>query len=231
MRVANNYAPVIQARGGNPVALFNEFMGILTALHNGDGAQRLAVLRDVASRNGIDPRALGTSAQAPQPPGTTGQAPALHPAVTQMLREWQGFQRQQQETTARMQRQAQEQYATELAQANQEIEAFRAQPGHEHFDSVAAEMEAFLNAGSVTTLDDAYDRAVHANPETRKALEAAAEKERQAQAQKQRDAARKQRAAGSVRGGYGQPAEAPSGSVGSVREDLKAAMAAAQSRV
>lgn len=79
---------------------------------------------------------------------------------------------------------------------NSEIRAFAESPGHEHFQSVAGHMQALLAGGRAKDLQDAYDQAVYANPETRKAL-----LEQQTRvAQEQANAKRAQSAAVSVRG-------------------------------
>lgn len=85
--------------------------------------------------------------------------------------------------------------AREQAEIAAEVTRFKSEPGHEHFEAVKADMGKLLQSGVATTLSDAYDRAVWANPEIRsqmladqKAAAAAAMKEK---AQQQTDRARR----------------------------------------
>ncbi len=60
--------------------------------------------------------------------------------------------------------------AREQAELNTQIERFKSEPGHEHFDAVKAEMGKLLQSGMASTMQDAYDRAVWSNPDLRAAL-------------------------------------------------------------
>lgn len=53
-----------------------------------------------------------------------------------------------------------------------DIAAFRTDPAHPHFDTVAATMAALIEAGTASDLSDAYDQAVWANPTLRSTLQA-----------------------------------------------------------
>lgn len=92
--------------------------------------------------------------------------------------------------------QAQQVASQEIA-AVSEIEAFAAQPGHEHMDALRPHMAALLQSGAATDLQSAYDQAAWANPQTRAALQQKADLERQATLGKNRNAA------ASVRGAPG----------------------------
>lgn len=86
--------------------------------------------------------------------------------------------------------QTQQQLASQQS-LNSDIEAFKAAPGHEHFEAVRAHMAALLQGGQAKDLSDAYDMAVYANPETRAALlqQQAAQASAGAQAQRAKAAA------------------------------------------
>lgn len=64
--------------------------------------------------------------------------------------------------------------------AASEIEAFKAQPGHEHFDTVKDDIAGLIRAGLAPDLKTAYDKAVRMNPDIAKAEADKAERERQA---------------------------------------------------
>lgn len=48
-----------------------------------------------------------------------------------------------------------------------EINAFAADPAHPHFDELAADIGKLFEAGLATSLQEAYEKAVYANPQTR----------------------------------------------------------------
>lgn len=91
--------------------------------------------------------------------------------------------------------QSQQENASKQA-LNSDIEAFASAPGHEHFEAVRAHMAALLQGGQASSLDDAYEQAVYANPTTRSAM---LEQQRQ-QAAAGAQAQRARAAAVSVRG-------------------------------
>ena len=115
------------------------------------------------------------------------------------------------------------------------VTTFATSPGHEHFEAVEAELMAMIPAikginptwNHDKVLQEAYDRAVHANPTTRAALQAA----RDAEAEQKRVDAAKQRANGARRAGVsvtGAPSGAPATQAkDSLRAELEAAFAGA----
>lgn len=60
--------------------------------------------------------------------------------------------------------------AREQAELNTEITRFASEPGHEHFETVKAEMGKLLTSGLASNMQDAYDKAVWANPDIRNQL-------------------------------------------------------------
>ena len=224
MAAANEYAPLIQARGGNPAGLFREFLGILHRLHTGDPATKAQLLRQVGLQNGVN--------LDQQPPGS-GQAPPpsqqpnfqLPAPVMQTVQEWNQFK-------ARQAQEAQQREAYEMQQTTAEIEAFRSDGAHPHFNAVTGLMTSILRSEVVSTLEEAYQLAVKAHPETSKALEAEATAKRQAEEAVRQRAQAARRKAGSLRSGPGGiPPTELNGSKGSVRDDLKAAFESARGRI
>lgn len=85
------------------------------------------------------------------------------------------------------QKQWQLQQQTQTHEAlNSDIERFKAEAGHEHFEAVRDHMASLLQGGLAKDLQDAYDQAVYANPTTRASLLEQQRKEAEAQAQAQR---------------------------------------------
>lgn len=78
------------------------------------------------------------------------------------------------------------------------IDSFKAEPGHEYFEDVREHMAALLERKKAKDMEDAYDQAVWANPETRGKLLAAKEAEAEAKrlADAKEAAAKAKKAAG-----------------------------------
>jgi len=80
--------------------------------------------------------------------------------------------------------QAESVQSQEREKINTQIAAFAADPKNEHFDVVANDIADLIKAGTSKTLEDAYAKAIWANPVTRdlelKKIEATKEKERKA---------------------------------------------------
>lgn len=204
-------------------------------------------LVQIARSYGLTPahlaQAFGLSQANGQQPGPEGQmAPTGNPdiqavlqsALTPVMTQVQTLQQQ-----IAQERQASQ--AAQLAEAQRQVEAFASDPKNMYFhnvqDAVADLISLARQAGQDLSLQDAYDRAVWADPTIRPHLmkaqadAAAAESARAADdAKKAAEAAQRakaqsaQRAAGSVTGSPA-PGSAPSAaSQGSVRESLMAAM-------
>lgn len=218
MTAANEHAQLIQSRGGNPVALFKEFLGILNQIHSSDPQSRAQLFRQLAAQNGVN---LDQPAQPGASPPQRPQVP-IQQLITQAVN---------QELTARQERDLRQREAQEMSAATQEIESFRSDPKHPHFAQVTDLMTALLQAGNAQTLEEAYELAVKAHPETSKILAAEAQAAAKAQEDAQRRAQAAKRKTGSLRPGPGTPPAAQNGSKGSIRDDLRAAMEEVRGRI
>lgn len=223
MKAANEFAPLIQARGNNPAALWREYLGILHRLESSDPVSRTQLFREIGQRMGID-----IQGQSPSPQ----QQPQLpvHPAIAQMSQEWNAFKHQQAQEQQRQAQAAREREEAEMQQTASEIESFRSNPANKHFEAVSSLMASLLRGEHAQTLEEAYALAVKAHPEVSQAIAAELQAAQQAEEKKRQVAALAKRKSGSVRGGYGGAIE-QSGSRGSVREDLQAAFEAARGRI
>lgn len=226
MQAANEFAPVIQARGGNPVALFREVLGIISQIHNSPPANRAQLFRQLAAQNGADLSALGI------PPGQNAPNTPPNVPIDQLV-----SQRVNEQFQAIQRQQAQERERAEMQAVNSEIETFRStvdaqgQPAYPYFDHVNSLMAALLEKGTASTLEEAYKIAVKAHPET-SALITQAE---QAKVKQAEDARRKAEAArrksGSLRTGPGSPPATNGAGNRTIRDELKAAFEEARGRV
>lgn len=148
------YVRNIQASGIPAPQAMNHLLMIEDKLRNGDEQSKLQTLVKIAHDYGVD---LQKAGQTPPDP-----------------RMWQMEQQLHQERMARENYQRSQADRDNQA-VTSEIEAFASAEGHEHFESVKADMAVMLQSGMAQSLQDAYDKAVWARPELRQSL---VEKER-----------------------------------------------------
>ncbi|RAK51205.1 hypothetical protein DJ017_19805 [Phenylobacterium soli] len=193
----------------------------------------------LARSYGVDLRQFG-GGQSPQLTGAEGQqAPTAQPEFAAVLTP---LQQQVQALQQQLQQFSQHSEAEKLAQAQAEVDAFAANPANIYFENVRPMVAKYLETGQAQTLQDAYDMAVWAHPETREILiqaqtQNAAKATQEAQAKKAQEEQQKAKAqaaakaAGSVTGAPTPGASAPApGSTGNLREDLLAAKRLVESR-
>lgn len=211
--VIDPYLHIIQAEGGEPVRAVRDLLETAKQLRTADPHTKAQLIGTVCRQYGVDLGLLGVQGQ---------QTQNVDPGVQNL------YTRIQQLESSLSQRDAQAQNQ-ELAQHQGAIAAFAADPANEHFEALRPAMSALLQSGQATTLQEAYDAAMWARPDTRSSLIAqqqqATEAKRVADATAKANAAR--RASGSVVGspGLGQPMDPRAGNR-SIADELKAAMAA-----
>ncbi len=199
------YMAMIQAEGSTPAAAVQQLLNTAYVLRSGSPEQTQQALMQIAQTYGI---------QLPQP----GQQQQPQSPLEQRL--------------AQIERATREREQAELNQKQQaiqsELSAFAAEPEHQFFETVKAHMAALLREGAAKDLQDAYDQAVWANPETRATLLAQqrADEEQKRKAEAQAKAVLAKRKNVSITGGPGSsaPSSAPVGR--SIREELEAAVVA-----
>lgn len=173
----------------------------------------------LARQFGVDLRRFGAGAQ-----GQPAQPqPTMHPAIQQLANEVNTLK------SALAQQQGQAQHAVQT-QALSEVEAFRTDPKNLYFDNVRDDIVAMLQSGRAATLQEAYDRAVWSNPETRTLVAQAAEDQRRAgmeQAARAKASAARH-ASGSIIGSPS-PGSSPAGAgpAASIRDELARAFSEA----
>lgn len=206
------YAESFRQFGGDVRQGWENYMKWATVMLRGSNDDKISALRSIAQAYNVQ---LGGPLQAaPQDPRYA--------------------QLEQQVAELRQGRQADLQ-AQERAvndRINAEVEDFKAQPGHEHFDTVRKLMGVYVNGGVTTDLQEAYDMAVRAHPEVH-ALAAAAQAQagETARAAAEAERVRKAKAAGvsvsGAPGGGGPIVTNGSGAKLSLRDELRANLAAA----
>lgn len=105
------------------------------------------------------------------------------------------------------------------ASLNSEIERFKSAPGHELFEEVRVHMASLLSGGVATDLEDAYQQAVFANPQTRTSLL----EQQKAKAAEEARVQRARAASGSVRGSSPASGASANSAGNSIRDAVSAA--------
>jgi hypothetical protein len=211
-KIVEPYLPMIQADGGDIKQGFQQYLNYAYVFRSGTPQQKQAALHAIANAFNVPLGPL--QHEAPQ----NAPAPIAQADVQRLVQ-------------AEIQNQRQ---AWEQATLKGEIEAFSADAGHEHFETVKPIMAALLESGKAETLQDAYDQAIWAEPSIRSTLSAqqlsAAETKRLTDSKQRTDAAK--RASPSVTGGPGGAKPSANGAADrSLRDELKANFAAATGRV
>jgi hypothetical protein len=204
------YLSMIQQEGGTPEQAAAELFRTAAVLRSPNPQIRAQALRAIAQQFNVD---LGTPLQSgPQSPEIAHLEQRLAAAE------------------ARLQDQTQQRQAQDEAGLQAQIADFSSKPGHEHFEAVKPMMGALMMNGLAPGLEEAYQMAIYANPDIRSTLLAA---QKPVENGKQVAAERARSAAVSVTGSPagGMKSLNGSGSVGSVEDDVRAAVASHSGRV
>lgn len=207
--IANPYIPVIQSEGGTVEGAFKDLLNTAYVLRTGQPQQKAEIIRSTMQQFGIDPQMVMSNQQQP-----------MNPMQVQQM-----VQQQWQTHEQKLQQQQEEQ---QLAELNKEIQAFSSNPENVYFNDVRETMIPLLESGQAQTLDEAYQLAIWANPNTRAALLEKQEKEQTQEKRKKVEA--KKTAASSVTGSPGKTNSKKSDrNQGSVEDDVAAALAELES--
>jgi len=209
------YLATIKAEGGTPTTAIQSLLNTAYVLRTGTPEQKRQVLLGAAKQYGVD---LGTPSAGQQATPDTGFA-ALQQEIATLKNELSQFK------TAGV-----EQLQSEV---QAEIAAFAADPKHPHYEAVKGHMSALIAGGAAKDLQDAYDQAVWARPDTRATLEAQrrAEEEQKRRADAKRKADEAKRKNVSLTGGPGNTAAASAPEGRSIRDELLAAQSASSGAV
>lgn len=158
------YDAMIRAAGATPQAIIKDVFNTIYQLKTGNAEQKAAVALNILNEYGVDLDAVQLAAQKV----AEGQ-PAIDPQVAHL-------QQQLTATNQRIEEQEKAALRQEFAGIVQEADAFKNAKGHEHYESVKLDMAAFIESGVCSTLQEAYDKAIWANPEVRAKLEAERQK-------------------------------------------------------
>jgi hypothetical protein len=142
----------IQAAGATPQVALRQLLANHNALRSNDPQQKLGTARRLLAEYGVDLQQLG-------------QVQMPDQNILAMQREIASL--RQQVANPQGQQFAPLPPSQEEHSILSEIEAFRADPAHPHFDAVQDRMGQILEAGAATDLDTAYAMAVASDPALR----------------------------------------------------------------
>lgn len=189
--VVNPYLAQMRAENAQPIQAVQALLDTAYKLRTGSPQQKGQLLWETARAFGAD-MSQGFTQQAQQP---------VHPVLQQVQQELLSLKAQREQEVAQRKQQ-------EDAGIQSQIETFKADPKNAHFEAVKADMAALLSGGVAKDLQDAYDRAVYANPQTRATLltqqTQTAEEKRVADQKAKAEAAKK--AGSSIKGSPGMAA-------------------------
>jgi chemotaxis protein histidine kinase CheA len=183
-KVIEPYGQMIVQAGHNAPALIGDLLNMQKVMTTGSKQERAAMAMQILQNTGVS---LDELQQVPE-------QPAIDPNIAALIQKVQSLEGQ-------LTSQSQQREQAEKEDVNTELEKFAADAKNEHFKTVALDMSALLAQGRASNLQEAYDKAVWANPETR---EKQLQKHKQELARKQADeaaAARKAAGANVVRRG------------------------------
>lgn len=201
-RAIQPFAATLQSLNIAPEKAVAELMAADHRLRYGSAQEKTAYFAQLAKNYGVD------LAQVPN-----AEQQYIDPTVS-------ALQQQVQQLTGWIQNQSLMGQQQEEATLNSEIATFAADPSHSHFESVRGQMSALIQAGQATSLQDAYEQAVWANPTTRASVLQQQEAAKREDAAKKAQAA-KQAASVNVRSRPSMPVSQP---IGSMDETIRATL-------
>jgi hypothetical protein len=221
------FAQNIHASGTDAISMIGNLMKADNTLRHGSISDKASLVADIIKNYGVDITALDRVLAGAQPSADPSAMLAdqlrrdmdarLQP-VMQFFQTMHG---------ARQQRV--EQINTEAAT---EVEAFAADPAHEFYEDVRAEMadiiDLYTQRGASISLQDAYDRAIKLNPQVSEIVTARAEQERASAAASAAQRARRT-AAGSISSAPAPAGVAPGPAGDDRRSSIEAAWDSASS--
>lgn len=207
-KVIEPYAQMIVGAGMNAPALIGDLLNMQKVMTTGKPEERVAMALQILDNTGLSLEQLTQAAQS-RPAQTQ-----VDPSVAELRQELA-------QIKGRFTSMDQEREQAVQAETNAEIEKFRGDPAHEHFDAVALDMSALLANGRAQTLQEAYDKAIWAVPEIRAKLQQKHEQDIAKKQAEQASAARKASGANVIRRGTPPAPVKPGTMEDTIRQELR----------
>ena len=216
--VVQPYVALLNSENTTPLNAVSALMQTAAALRIGSPAQKVQVVHNIMTEYGVDVQLLDQMLVGEEPEGITPEAinhmvDQRVAMATNMYADAQNGQASQQQMT----------------QANSTIEAFAADPKNEFFEDVRDHMVYLLQSnaerGQTMTLEQSYNEAVRSNPDIQGILAG------RPGTGAANGAARRKKAASSIKSGAPSGREASGGAAGNtVADDIAATWAAFEER-
>ncbi|MCA8026419.1 hypothetical protein [Burkholderia cepacia] len=158
-RAVQPFMATIQSYGVTPQVAAQELFKADHLLRYSAMPQKVQMLLKVAGDYGVDLQTLANGIQQVAGEQVWQQQNPADPRLQALQDQVAQMQRQQFTTQQQV-------VAAEHSAIDGEIAAFAADPDHEHFQILQQDMAALLQAGRAKDLDEAYEMAMRANPQT-----------------------------------------------------------------
>jgi hypothetical protein len=158
-RTISPYMATIQSFGVTPQQAAQQLFAADHALRVSPTPQKVQMLLKIANDYGIDLNTMAAGIQQIAGDKVWQQQNPTPPEVQQLQARIQQMEQQQQQAL-------QQAKAQEASAIQAEIAAFAADPDHEHFPVLQKQMGVLLQSGEAKNLEEAYEMAMRANPQT-----------------------------------------------------------------
>lgn len=202
------FAETMRSIGVSPDRAVAGLLNVDSVLRSGSPEQKLEMVHEIMRSYQIQPEAVFNHQPTP-----------VHPQVQALQQQMQAMQQQMQQGSQ------QQQEALNERAAQAEIEAFKANAPH--LEAVRDHMSQLLTSGIAKDLQDAYEQAVWANPQTRQAMQA----QQTAASSKAQRVASARNAGSSISGAPGGVVPNQQSTKRSLREELAANFGDSKSRI
>lgn len=147
------YMAIIQAQGSTPKDVVGSILNTAYRLRTGSEQEKLQIFQELAQQYGVPLDGLQNQEY-------------LDPTIAALQKEIGELKNQY--NPSNMQKQLQE--YSEQARLQAEVNAFAADPAHKHYEQVKGHMAALLGSGAAKDLQEAYEKALWADPTIRSTL-------------------------------------------------------------
>ncbi len=167
------YEAFIRSKNLSAPAVVRELMNTAYTLSTGAPEAKMQVVLNIAKEYGIDLSNVQESAQQ-----LAAAAPQIDPVIAPLQQKLEAIEK-------RFEEQSNEAARREYAELQRQTNAFAQNPSNKFYELVKLDMAALIETGRADGLQDAYDKAIWANPEARAQLLAEQQAtERKAKAEK-----------------------------------------------
>lgn len=144
------YREILERERIDPMSMLGNLVNAHAKLSLGHPHEKVQMMQSIMMDYGVTLEQLAGIAEVPKP---LPEIQSLQSQVAQLNSQLRGFDEQR--------------LASQRAEVEQQIRAFAADPAHPYFGELSDDITGLIRGGVCKNLQDAYDRAVWANPVTR----------------------------------------------------------------